>query len=239
MKKMIVERSGKGAVKCAFLSSLNKINQEMKLFSEKYVLYIDSAWVLHVKMCKNVIGDALSKVLDEKLVLGLSQFFNRDDVVIIYSQAFYGAFNGYKKYLKEIIINDLGDLIITLENSDEIIIIGKVVSRENGSVYKYFESKLNETLSHYDSLLNLFKFTFLTEDEKEKIRESILRTKLGEYPVRLSKQLVPNIKKDTNIGLYLDVDNELKREEGDVALLCVNSTNGDLSSFLIYKIIKF
>ena len=164
MKKMIVERSGKGAVKCAFLSSLNKINQEMKLFSEKYVLYIDSAWVLHVKMCKNVIGDALSKVLDEKLVLGLSQFFNRDDVVIIYSQAFYGAFNGYKKYLKEIIINDLGDLIITLENSDEIIIIGKVVSRENGSVYKYFESKLNETLSHYDSLLNLFKFTFLTED---------------------------------------------------------------------------
>lgn len=232
-----IPRNGKGHMKCPFLSSLHNVNQILKNYSTKYLFSVDDGYIIHVDRKRSIRGDVFSKVDSQKDLLNIRSQLPEGAILTIYSQAIYSAMNDFKKELDYIEIDD-DRINIKLIDKDEGINIGEAVWYSEDDKKVELDEKITKFLEHHD-VVKTANFISLTDEQIERISESIFKCNMGDFHIRLTKQLVPGVSNKMDVSLFLHTDRILKTSSGELCPLYVKSEKGGIISFLVYNIIKY
>lgn len=233
-----IPRNGKGHMKCPFLSSLHNINQNLKQYSTKYIFSVDDGYVIHVDRKPSIRGDVFSKVESDKDLLNIKSQLPEGTIMTIYPQAVYSAINDFKKELEYIEIDSDDRIVIKLMDKDEGINIGEAVWYPEDDKTLELDEKITKFLEYHD-IVKSATFIPLTDEQVERISEAIFKCSMGDFHIRLTKQLVPGVSNKMDVSLFLHTDRILKTTSGELCPLYVRTEKGGIVSFLIYNIIKY
>lgn len=233
-----IPRNGQGHMKCPLLSSLHNINQNLKQYSTKYLVSVDDGYIIHVDRKRSVRGDVFSKIESPKDLLNIRTALPEGTIMTIYPQALYSAMNDFKKELEYIEIDNEDRINIKLMDKDEGINIGEAVWYSEDDKTLELREKITKFLEFHD-IVKSATFIPLNDEQVERISEAIFKCNMGDFHIRLTKQLVPGVSNKMDVSLFLHTDRILKSTSGELCPLYVKTEKGGITSYLVYNIIKY
>ena len=234
-----IPRNGQGHMKCPFLSSLYNINHELKRYSDKYLLSVDDGFVLHIERKPTVNGDVFSKISSQKDINAVASQLPSGTILSIFPDALYGALKDYKKVLDYIEITNSGKMGIRIMDSDNAIYIGECFIKEHEE-HQELQEKISKFLDFHSLVINGdANFVKLNEEQVDRIAEAIFKCIMGEFHIRLTKQLVPGVSNKMDVWLFLYEDRMIKTTSGELCPLYVKTEKSGIISMMIYNIIKY
>ena len=233
-----IPRNGQGHMKCPFLSSLHNLNQNLKNYSTKYLFSVNDGYIIHIDRKPSIRGDVFSKVVSPKDLTNIRTQLPEGTILTILPQALYIAMNDFKKELEYIEIGDDDRIVIKLMDKDEGIHIGEAVWYSEDDKSIELNEKITKFLEHH-SVVEEATFIPLTDEQVERISEAIFKCNMGDFHIRLTKQLVPGVSNKMDVSLFLHTDRILKSTSGELCPLYVKTEKGGITSILVYNIIKY
>lgn len=233
-----IDRNDKGHMKCPFLASLHNINQNLKQYSDKYLFSIDDGYIIHVDRKPSIRGDVFSKVESKKDLANIRSQLPDGTILTIIPQALYSALNEFKKELEYIEIGYDNRIVIKIMDRDEGIYIGDAIWESCGDDVADTNKKIQTFLNYHD-IVNSATFIPLNEEQVERIAEAIFKCNMGDFHIRLTKQLVPGVSNKMEVSLFLNTDRTIKSTSGELCPLYVKTEKGGITSYLVYNIIKY
>lgn len=227
---MIIGRNAKGHMKCPLVTTLYDVNQVLKNYSNEYYIHLGTGIISFDHVKNQYIDDIMCMICNEVKLNILKDEFGMNSLLKFKAEPIYTCVKVFKACLYSITIEEK-DIVVTMTDG-KYIKIGEVVDDD-------FVLPMSETLSYKMSMLNRIQHVpYLTDDEVNDIVTSILIKYMNEYEVRITKEMIPCVNKNTNIRLCVNTDVEVTDIAGTYTDLFILSEIKDVDILMSYKILK-
>ena len=238
MLNLDITYNEKGQLKCPFISTLNNINQDVKKISTVYTICIENNCIMYKDKRKGIVGKHVSFITSEKDSDILKEVFG-EAMLEINSDAFYALLKDYKKNMKQMTLyKDTNKLIVTLDNGTAIQ-IGRYIGSRDAEYNTLIES-MNQFLDTHEKVTkHKDRFTMLSDEQIERVSESILKCMMNDVHIRIAKQLVPGISNKFNVGIFLNIESLRLEGNDEICDLYIHQERKTVDHFHVYKILKY
>lgn len=228
----------RGQLKCPFLSTLYNVNQDVKKIGLTYILDTRYGNIRYTQRQKGIVGEHITTLASEKDINVLMDAFN-GATLEINSVALYALFKDYKKNMDKLTLyNDTDKMIVTLDNGSAIQ-IGRYIT-SNHPEYNSMCDESNQRLDFHEPVIeHRNRFTELTDEQVERISESILKCMMSDIHIRITKQLVPGISNKYNLAIFLDIERIMVEGNAEICRLYISQERKMVNHFHVYQVLKY